>query len=502
MKRTAEALLRKALAQASVPPFESDEVRTILIIDGMDKCVDQEEVPDLLHFLLDLILEFPRLYVFLTTRPRPSIMYTLSDVRFSDKIRYRQLGNGWKEWAENAKQYTKIILLNIPCHGDYLRDRTRTLHRLVKYAQDDFTVASAMAGFLSVEHDFPGDQLDDFFGTESTISTRQDTVYMSILRFAFVNHQSPSEQLKLLTLLQFIAIYGDTLTPSIIASCAPHLSVNDIISIADRLRSILTISTKGEVVLLHPSFRDFLLDRHRCRDSRFLVNRHTHLTSVCLTAISNATPITAVLMRDPLPTVELSQQLRYPLLTLWPRFLAKARDSDVISDQLQFLIPSPQLAMYAWLIDEAHAMIAGAALMRYTKQLQGDIETIMSHKCAQFLEFISYVQLWRDLLLRGGSQTITGADLLPKIIQTCTMESVPLHMTRATKDCLSLRIDIDSDAPYQIDVRCKSNDLLFEYQAIMVQFTDQLQIRPDFLEEAVFVELSIGTYRIDRLDSI
>jgi hypothetical protein len=70
------------------------------------------------------------------------------------------------------------------------------------------------------------------------------------------------------------------------------LEKDDIDAALRHLRSVLDVSGEGKslIRLLHPSFRDFLLDNERCQDEYFWINgqqTHSNLSKYCLQIISS-----------------------------------------------------------------------------------------------------------------------------------------------------------------------------------------------------------------------
>lgn len=67
------------------------------------------------------------------------------------------------------------------------------------------------------------------------------------------------------------------------------MSEKDVVTMVDRLRSVLLINKGGYVTPLHATFREFLLDSERCVDPLYHVDAakgHACLASECLVAFS------------------------------------------------------------------------------------------------------------------------------------------------------------------------------------------------------------------------
>jgi len=88
-----------------------------------------------------------------------------------------------------------------------------------------------------------------------------------------------------------IVILSDTLSTTALTSLL-NLSIKDVDDILKQLQAVLDVLDARDlpVHLLHPSFRDFLLDKNRCSDLRFWVDErqaHRTLADDCIRLMSN-----------------------------------------------------------------------------------------------------------------------------------------------------------------------------------------------------------------------
>ncbi|GJE94246.1 hypothetical protein PsYK624_104150 [Phanerochaete sordida] len=520
-KAAAEQLICKALDAG--PPYPSGpggQSRTVLVIDGIDKCRDTEDVPGLLRYLFGLVRGLPWLYMVITSRPRPSVMSAFADPSCADILHRRDLDDGMEKWQGDAKKYLESVVQDIPACRTFLVNHPSTLPRLLKYAKDDPAFTRILIAFLEMTRD----DLEIPLRSLLTPFARQDVLYQCILQSA-ASRMSPSLQRKAVTLLEFVALGGFIFSTNRNIFLGRNSSADDIALITDSLRPVLGINSDAEIVLLHPPFREFLLSR---RSWRHLVEpMHTdsnaELTSTCLAVFANANPVMNILItnKQPLPGLNGVPGLKHPLLTLWPQQLSKAKCTAQLVDQLVGFVPSPQLCIYAWVTDTTQAMRAGEAIIRVAKQLDrrgrlkwddGD----MARVCAEYFLFVVYVQLWREHLHKSNTADdvdppgLSDRDVLRRIAENCRDAKVGISAVFPGR---SGSTSVDRSSSQSLDLRLRDGkpgagpDLIIStgsrvydfvrYNAITMDFRRALQVRPGFMDQKMFEDVKSGAYRID-----
>jgi hypothetical protein len=181
---------------------------------------------------------------------------------------------------------------------------------LVKKAKGLFIYAATVCRFVKNNGQWPPQDLLDFFIPSNTESQPRnktcktpckvptwelDKVYTQILEHAFRGVEDAQDMEELSgEFKQVIGALAILFEPLSAIALSNLLSVDEKI-INRRLRCLRSIFNIREykdspIRLLHPSFRDFLLDKQRCQDEHFRINdqqMHSTLSKSCLRLMSN-----------------------------------------------------------------------------------------------------------------------------------------------------------------------------------------------------------------------
>lgn len=151
------------------------------------------------------------------------------------------------------------------------------------------------------DYDWPlKERLSEILQSDSALgdgTLQLDEMYIQVLSYSLLRNGRKRDTTQLLD--RFRNVFGiivttfDTLS---VVSLASLLSVpaNSIETALGSLHSVLDVpvETNSPIRLLHPSFRDFLVDEVRCGDERFFIDQnslHGKLVSSCLEALSKLT---------------------------------------------------------------------------------------------------------------------------------------------------------------------------------------------------------------------
>jgi hypothetical protein len=157
-----------------------------------------------------------------------------------------------------------------------------------------FIYASTACRFIGDQSRDPDDSLsfilkDDYVG--QSVTGNLDDMYTKILTHAAVgdrDREKPNTEFK--QIVGSIVILLDAL-PAVILGQLLFIPEETVHRRLGSLHSVLDIpkSQESPIRLLHPSFRDFLLEQRRCSDPRFWINEtkaHDHLFESCLKLMS------------------------------------------------------------------------------------------------------------------------------------------------------------------------------------------------------------------------
>ena len=291
-----ESLYRQ-MEKLIAEPLGLADISTVIVIDALDECKDEEPSSAILSVLARLVDQIPMVRFFITGRPEPRIrtgfrlpmlmdltsVFVLHDVdpplinsdirlflkhELSELAQRRQLGR----WPSEE-------------HIDLLRSRADGL----------FVYAVATVKFLDSNFRLPQHQLDVIlklpectapegktrFNPRATL----DSLYTSVLQTAFGEGDSEVHS-RVRSTIGAVVLVVNPLLPSGIAKLV-GLDLGEVILLLTLVQSLLIFGEYSDqpVKPFHKSFPDFITDPSRCTDPRFYIspnNLHLELITNCL----------------------------------------------------------------------------------------------------------------------------------------------------------------------------------------------------------------------------
>ena len=284
--------LSSQVQQLILEPLQETGVSTVIVIDALDECKDEEPSSAILSVLGRVIKEISEVKFFITGRPEPRIktgfrlslpmnsagVFVLHDVHPSlieNDIRLF-LKHELLQLGERRK------LKNWPLdeHIDLLCERAAGL----------FVYAVATVRFLSGTTYLPKQRFYTILqlpgstapegNTQLTHATTLDSLYTSILQAAF-SKDDPDVDSMVRTVIGTVVTVINPLSPAAIAELT-GLDPEEVMLHLELIQSLLPLDDDPNqpVKPFHKSFPDFITDPSRC-DKRFLVSpEHLHLELV------------------------------------------------------------------------------------------------------------------------------------------------------------------------------------------------------------------------------
>ncbi|KAI5842018.1 hypothetical protein BZA05DRAFT_360237 [Tricharina praecox] len=272
----------------------------VFVIDALDECDDEYDVALILNLLSQAAnVTSVRLRVFITSRPETPIRHGF---QFIPKSTHRV--------CVLDQIASPIVFHDISTlfHHEFTRVRDHrglptqwpseaTLERLVDKADGLFIYAATVCRFIDNKDCYPPDRLTSVL--EDTVhigspAQQLDVIYTKVLGTAIPVEDSGSpgieRQIHLFKrAIGSIVILIDSLTATALGQLL-GARLGEVEGILKSLSSVVGYSDSGDTTirLLHPSFRDFLLDSGRC-DDRFRImgdNAHEDLALCCLEVMS------------------------------------------------------------------------------------------------------------------------------------------------------------------------------------------------------------------------
>jgi len=281
-----------------VRPLVKSGISTVMVIDALDECKDDEPASAILSVLGQLVSEIRGVKFFVTGRPEPRIrvgfrlppLARATDVFILHEVDSSQVNS-------DIRLFFSHRFLELKSQRQGLGDwpTKEQLDLLCKRAAGLFVYAVATFRFIRRQNGNPRKRLDLLLQspentahegkTEFKPKTTLDLLYLSILEEAFGGDE-PEDDLKVRSVLGAVILAANPLSPSTIATLL-DLDTGDVFPLLSSVHSLLTLQqdTNLPVRPFHKSFPDFIIDPTRCTNARFHVpppDYHSELAIGCL----------------------------------------------------------------------------------------------------------------------------------------------------------------------------------------------------------------------------
>ena len=285
-----------------VEPLRLAEISTVIVIDALDECKDDEPSSAILSVLGRLVEQIPRVKFFITGRPEPRIKTGFRLPLLEDATKIFVLHNVHPDLINSD------IFLFLKHELSELSRRHRleawpsdkNISLLCQRAAGLFIYAVATIKFLDSRTHLPDRRLDvivnlpectAFEGkTQFKPRSTLDSLYMSVFQTAF-SEEDPEVDSKVRTIIGAVVLLVNPLPPSGIAELT-NLEPREVILLLTSVQSLLILDEDSTqpVKSFHKSFPDFVTNPSRCNDTRFYIapkNAHLELAVNCLVALND-----------------------------------------------------------------------------------------------------------------------------------------------------------------------------------------------------------------------
>jgi len=281
-----------------VDPLRECAISTVIIIDALDECKDDEPASAILSVLGQFVSEIPEVKFFLTGRPesriregfRLPLLAKATDILILHRVEPGLVNN-------DIRWFLKCSFLEIAYHRGGLGGwpTEGQLDLLCERAGGLFIYAVATVKFIDNRNDNPRKRLDLLLQSPGDsahegkaklkMNTTFDSLYMTILQEAF-GDDDPWTDPRIRSVLGAVILAANPLSPSTIAAFL-GLDAEDVTPLLSSLHSLLILQQDANhpVLPFHKSFPDFLVDPVRCINPRFHVSppdHHSELVIGCL----------------------------------------------------------------------------------------------------------------------------------------------------------------------------------------------------------------------------
>jgi len=276
-----------------VGPLKATQIRTLIIIDALDECKDEEPASAILSVLSRSVDEIPNVKFFIAGRPEPRIRsgFRLKSLRpITEVLRLHDVERSSVD--RDIKLFFKTQLADIAktrSDCNFIQDwpNPSDINILCKKAAGFFIYASMVVKFVAFKNRTPAEQLDRIISLpQSTFHEGQsgiDLIYTQVLEQAVDEADADAEEIH----SRFRTVVGAALlvfNPLSMTALSDLLRVSSISTALRSLHSLLLVpeSTEDPIHTFHKSFTDFLTDPTRCKDKRFFVEPASHHVEVLL----------------------------------------------------------------------------------------------------------------------------------------------------------------------------------------------------------------------------
>ena len=290
--------LYNQLNKLIVQPLQKSAISTVIVIDALDECKDEEPASVILSVLGQFVSEIPKVKFFVTGRPEPRIregfrlplLARATDVFVLHEVEPSLVG-------KDIRLFLKQSFLEITCRRRGLDGwpTGEQLDLLCKRAAGLFVYAVATVKFIDKQSGNPRKRLDLLLQTFKSSAHEAktkfkanmtiDLLYMSILEEAFGDEDADDDS-NFRSILGGVILVANPLSPSTIATIL-GFHTEDVFPPLLSVHSLLLLQENVDYPVrpFHKSFPDFITDSDRCTNQRFHIfppDHHQKLLIGCL----------------------------------------------------------------------------------------------------------------------------------------------------------------------------------------------------------------------------
>ena len=281
-----------------VQPLVESGISTIIVIDALDECKDEENASKMLTVLGQFVAKIPKVKFFLTGRPETRIR---EGIRLPPLVKAADVFVLHEVEPDQVDHDVRLLFTNHfsgPGSGRRWLDGWPTeeqLNLLCERAAGLFVHVMAAIRFINQVNKNPKRQLDRLLQSpESSVFVGKtkfkgeatlDSLYSSILQEAF-GDDDPENDIRIRSVLGAVILAANPLSPVTIAALL-DFDIDDVFPPLLSMSSLLVFQENSDfpVRTFHKSFPDFITDPIRCINPRFRLrppDQHAELLAGCL----------------------------------------------------------------------------------------------------------------------------------------------------------------------------------------------------------------------------
>ena len=280
-----------------VGPLQTTGIQTLIIIDALDECKDEEPASAILSILSRYVDEIPQVKFFITGRPEPRIrsgfrlksLQPITEILRLQDVERSSVDNDIRLFIRTGLD--EVAKTRSDC--DLMEDSPSSsdIDVICKKVAGLFICASTIIKFIASKYHTPAERLALITSLpQSTVHEGKSGInllYTQFLEQAFYDVDSDEQELY----SHFRATVGAVVlvfNPLSMNALSTLLGVSDISITLCSLHSVLKLpeDKAHPIYVFHKSFPDFLLDPGRCKDRRFYVNPSVHHQEILLSCLN------------------------------------------------------------------------------------------------------------------------------------------------------------------------------------------------------------------------
>ena len=288
-----------------VGPLKTTHTSTLIIVDALDECKDDEPASAILSILSRYVDQIPHVKFFVTGRPEPRIRsgFRLTTLRpITEILKLHEVTRSLVD--TDIKLFLRTRLTGIArnrSHCDVTEGwpLSSDIDILCEKAEGLFIYASTAVKFVASRYHQPQKRLAILSSLPQNFTHEGhsgiNTLYTGILRQAYCDmdpdQQNPDNQEVYQHFRSAVGAVLLAFNPLSMTSLSSLLrdfdTPLDISTALNPLHSLLVVPevTEDPVRIFHKSFPDFLMDPKRCQDARFFVDPTVHHTEILLSCL-------------------------------------------------------------------------------------------------------------------------------------------------------------------------------------------------------------------------
>jgi hypothetical protein len=279
-----------------VGPLQTTHISTLIIIDALDECRDEEPASAILSILSRYVDKIPNVKFFITGRPEPRIrsgfrlrsLLPITEVFKLHEVKPETVNSDIKLYFQT--QLANLAENRSDCDSTEEWPSPSDVEILCQKAAGFFIYASTVIKFVTSKSHVPAEQLNQITSLPQHTSHEGrsgiDLLYTQVLKQAVdgVDADDETFHFRLNTVVGAVLLVFNPLS---VKALSDLLKVQGISTTLRPLHSLLLIpeSIKDPIHIYHKSFPDFLMDSDQCKVKQFLVDPPVHHRKILLSCL-------------------------------------------------------------------------------------------------------------------------------------------------------------------------------------------------------------------------